>query len=138
MSVTVQWLDEQNDILIYELYGKWTWHEFYGAFEKARGLMASVPHTVYAITIARDDNARHHIPPHILTHFPIITRKLPPNAGTAAMVVNGFNPIWRSMYNAVVKLYPPFGQRVRMVPSEMEAVKQLSEIRTQEKLSRTA
>jgi hypothetical protein len=125
--VTVDWLDDEKTVLIYQIYGKWTWEEFYRAFEKARTMMASVPHTVHAITIPRDDAARHHIPSNILTHFPIITRRLPTNAGMAAMVITGFSPLWRSMYNTVVMLHPPFGRRVAMVASEEEGLARIAE-----------
>jgi hypothetical protein len=125
--VTVDWLDEEKTVLIYQIYGKWTWEEFYNAFERARVMMASVPYVVHAITIPRDDAARRHIPSNILTHFPIITRRLPSNAGMAAMVITGFNPIWRSMYNTVVRLYPPFGRRVAMVVSEAEGLERIAE-----------
>jgi hypothetical protein len=132
MGVNVSWLDAERTILIYELYGKWTWDAFYLAFEQALTMMAGVPHIVYALTIARDEAARHHIPPNILTHFPIITRRLPANAGAAVMVVTGFNPIWRSIYNAVVKLYPPFGQRVTPVSSEAEGLARIARYKTQD------
>jgi hypothetical protein len=102
MSVTVRWWDEdQQTIILYEFTGKWTWSEFYPAYDESIRLMDSVE---YKVDFIMDLLNSQHIPPGALQHLKRAADFNHPNMGLAVYV--GINPLIQALGRMFRKIYP--------------------------------
>ncbi len=119
MSVTVQWDNDAKTVLRYEVAGRWTWDEFYVAYDQGKSMMEAVPHTVHFIMVPMDFLTRNYLPPGALTHISSIYRRAAPNSG---MTINvGGGGFARAMLNVLGRVSPKIAQKFAFADSLEEA-----------------
>ncbi|MEO0563447.1 MAG: hypothetical protein AAF125_15160 [Chloroflexota bacterium] len=67
MSVRVEWLDTQQDILHFIFEGKWNWDEFYQTRDVSRTMIREVTHSVYVVLDFSDANVQ--LPKNLISNF---------------------------------------------------------------------
>lgn len=85
MSVTVQWDNEEQTIIRYDFAGRWTWDEFYQAYDQGKKMVAGKA-GYQVILYPRDDASQRYMPPNFMTHAVAINRQADPNAGLTVIV----------------------------------------------------
>jgi len=83
MGVSICWDDEEQTIVRYDFEGRWTWEEFYPAYEQAIAMEKSVPHRIDVIL---DMLNSYNIPLNAITHVRSISKKQPENLGLSVFV----------------------------------------------------
>jgi hypothetical protein len=108
MSVQVRWDNEQKTVIFYEFDGKWTWDEFYPAFEQARTMLAEVAHIVDFICVFERVGG-YFMPLNLLFHIRKIYTNAPPNIGVT-LLVGHFSELG-VIYNMIKRVYPLIAER---------------------------
>jgi hypothetical protein len=119
MSVKVVWDDEQHTALRYDLEGRWTWDEFYAAFNEGKAMMEGSAHTVHFILNAMDNLSKGYVPPGALSHVASLNRNAPPNAGITVAV--GGNTLGKIFHGMIARIYPKIAKRYAFADSLEEA-----------------
>ncbi len=119
MGVQVQWDNPQKTILRYDFTGRWTWDEFYAAYNIAKILLSTTPHKVYFILHPLDDISRRHTPPNAMSHMISIWRRTAPNAGKTVSV--GGSMFSRTLFGMASKVNPKIAEMHAFAPSLDEA-----------------
>jgi hypothetical protein len=109
MGVQIHWDNPQKTTLRYDFTGRWTWDEFYAAYDVAKPMMMSVTHKVDFILNSSDDVSRRYTPPNAMTHMLSIARKALPNAGKCVSVNNG-SAFRRVLLTMVTKVNPKIAE----------------------------
>jgi hypothetical protein len=122
MAVNIDWLDTEHTIIVYEYRGRWAWDELYSATEKAQSLATSVNYPIYLLSIQRDEIARDYVPQNIITHFPVLARRMAPNVALHLVVLQGHTSFWRNLAHSIRGMYPRFMNYMTLVDSEAEAL----------------
>lgn len=104
MGVQVQWDNPEKTIIRYDFSGRWTWDEFYVAYDKAKVMLSGTTQKVHFIMNSTDDISRKYTPPNALTHMMSIGRKSVPNAGKVIRV--GGSQFTRVLFQMVSKVNP--------------------------------
>jgi hypothetical protein len=86
MSVTVQWDNEDKTLVRYDFEGRWTWDEFYAAYEQGKKLTEAVPYKLFYILYPKDNTSQRYLPSNFLSHAVAINRQSDPNAGLTVIV----------------------------------------------------
>lgn len=126
MPVSVEWDNEAKNVLRYDLGGRWTWDEFFKAFNDGKDLMAEVTHVVHFIVNPLDTVSNGYLPPGALTHAHNISRAAPPNAGATVLVGGG--PFLKAMYTVGQRLYPRVSNQYKIVDSLETARAELAKL----------
>lgn len=79
MPVQVDWLDNQQDIVILRFTGTWTWDEFFPARQQARELIQTVDHTVHIILDWTASDGR--LPGNLISNLRRAAQQRLPNTG---------------------------------------------------------
>ncbi|NWF69552.1 MAG: hypothetical protein HXY40_10740 [Chloroflexi bacterium] len=119
MAVTIRWDNPQKTIMIYELIGKWTWEEFYAAFESARAMIEALPHIVDFICCVEAAPGPLYLPPNTLLHIRGVYANSLPNAGITVVV--GGDDLARSIFNILTRISPQIAQRFKLAASIEQA-----------------
>ena len=83
MGITVTWDNAMNTVLRWEFNGWWSWYDFSVTQKQSNDMMASVPHTVHAIS---DMSNTRFIPPNALIEFGRAVKDVPENKGIIVLV----------------------------------------------------
>lgn len=86
MPVKVSWDNDEQTIIRYETYDRWTMQEFWEAYEEARRMLDSVEHEVDFIMIAMDKISIGHIPDGFISHIRGMYRNAHPRAGRTIII----------------------------------------------------
>ncbi len=100
MPVNVKWYDERQAVLWYSYEGRWTWDEFYQAFEHGNEMIESVEHKVDTIIDLRRSSL---LPSNVMSRGNFMSAKLHPRHGTTVVV--GANSFVQLLYDMFRKLY---------------------------------
>jgi hypothetical protein len=116
MSVAVRWSNLEKTIVVYDIEGRWTWDEFYPAYNEAIAMELSVTHRVDVIVDLHHANL---LPDNVLTHIKNISDKQPPNIGITVIVTK--NRFVLTMYQIGTKFYGKIGHYFRVAATTDEA-----------------
>ena len=121
MAVRVQWDNDQRTIVRYIFEGKWTWNDFYPAYNQAIEMEKSMPHRVHAIIDMRKGIG---VPANVLMHVKDISDKQPDNIGLSIIVTS--SSFVQSLYHIGIKFYSKIDYYFRVVETLDEAYKLIS------------
>lgn len=121
MAIDVRWLNDEQTIVVLDFSGRWTWEELYTAYQQVGGMVSGKPGTIHAIMNRAQDEFRSYAPPNAIVHSVSLIRKLPKNLGVGVIVDSG-SPGLRALYDAIARLYPPFGRKLAVVATFDDAV----------------
>jgi hypothetical protein len=76
-EITVEWMDEQQRILILTMPEAWAVDDLMDAMDRSYNMVESVPHTVYAIA---DNRLTSKLPDNMISRFPQIAQKTHPRS----------------------------------------------------------
>jgi len=127
MPVKVFWLDPEHTILTYEFYGKWTWEEIYEAFNEGHRLGRNIDYEYYVLAMTCDADAHQHIPSNIITHFPILARRISPRVALDILVLSGLTSFWHNLFHSIKSMYPRLAKRIDIVTSKEEALQMIQQ-----------
>jgi hypothetical protein len=119
MGVQAVWDNEQQTIIRYDLSGKWTWDEFFTAYETAKAMLNASPHVVHFILNPTDAASRRHLPPGIVSRIGNTARTKLPNAGITVAI--GSSNVVRSIISAAARLYPRISKQYQFADTLDEA-----------------
>ncbi len=122
MSVRVAWDNTAKTIVRYVFEGRWTWNEFYPAYDEAIAMEKSMPHRVHVIVDLRKGVG---VPANALMHVKNISDKQPDNIGLTVLVTT--SSFVHSLYQIGVKFYHKIGYYFRVVDSMDEAYTMIAE-----------
>jgi hypothetical protein len=125
MGVKAVWDNEQHTIVRYDLSGRWTWDEFFIAYEDAKAMLNATPHAVHFILNPTDAASRSHLPPGIVSHIGNIGRARLPNAGITVAI--GSSNFVKSLVNTAARLYPRIRKTYQFVETLDDARALLAE-----------
>ncbi|MBL8164191.1 MAG: hypothetical protein JNJ61_19550 [Anaerolineae bacterium] len=126
MSVVIEWDNAEQTALRYDLSGRWTWEEFFAAFDQGRQMLSQVEHVVHFILNPLDDASRNYVPPGALTHSMNIHRRSPPNAGYTIFV--GAGTFILTLQSIGMKIAPQSALRYRFCSTLDDAREILAEL----------
>lgn len=121
MTIHARWFNEEQTIVVLDISGRWTWEELYAAYEQAMTMISSQEGRVHAIINRAQDEFRSYAPPNAIVHSVSLIRKLPQNFGMGVIVDSDSRGL-RALYDAIARIYPPFGRKLAMVATLEEAV----------------
>lgn len=101
MSVSIRWYDEAHTIIYYTFSERWTWEEYYPAYDDTIVLMDSVP---YKVDFIMDMLNSKGLPPGALQQIKRAADRNHPNMGLAVYV--GMNFITQAIGELFLKIYP--------------------------------
>jgi hypothetical protein len=104
MGVKAVWDNEQHTIVRYDLSGKWTWDEFFTAYEDAKVMLNATSHVVHFMLNPTDAASRSHLPSGIVSRIGNTARSRLPNAGITVAI--GSSSFVKSLVNTAARLYP--------------------------------
>jgi hypothetical protein len=127
MGAVVEWLDEEHATVSFTLSGKWTWGEYYAAFDKLRAECERLNHPIDALYIIRDV-AIGYLPPNMTSHFRAIVDNLPANI-RLVLVVGVEQRIARTIFDLVLKLTRNHRAKFVFVSTIEDALSHLESLR---------
>jgi hypothetical protein len=87
MPVTLEWLDDGQQVLLYTYTGRWTWDEYHAIITETHRRLAGITHPVYAIL---DFTAASLIPSgSFVAHLSNGGRRLPDQLGFTVLAGSG-------------------------------------------------
>lgn len=104
MGVQAHWDNPEKTIIRYDFSGRWTWNEFYGAYDIAKVMVSGTTQKVHFIMNSTDEISRKYTPPNAMTHMISIGRKAAPNSGKVIRVGGG--AFTRILFQMVAKVNP--------------------------------
>ena len=125
MSITVEWDNPEQTIIMCAYKGTWTWAEFTETTQKATDMQNMVDHTVYMILDMRDGTT----PPNVAGKLREIARINQPNVGRRVLVTNSH--VLKMFYQIFASVYRPAARQYEMVNSMEEAYAIIEELRAQ-------
>jgi hypothetical protein len=105
---------------------RWTWEEFFAAFEEGTKMLAWADHTVHFILNPLDPMSRGYLPPGAMQNTLILYRRSKANAGVTVIV--GASSFFRSLYGIGQRIYPRIAARILFAESLDEARDMLSRV----------
>jgi hypothetical protein len=115
MPVTPQWDNDDKTIIRYDLTGRWTWDEFFAAFDEGTTMLDTVQHTIHFIVNPLDLMSRGYLPPGALQNTLALYRRSKANAGSTVIV--GGSTFFRSLYGIGQRIYPRIAAHSRFADS---------------------
>lgn len=123
MSISVQWLNDDQNVIHFKYEGNWDWEEFYETLIQADQMRHSVEHLVHHIY---DMNHSDPLPSGALSQFSILRKRDFSNLGISILVSpNGF---YSAFYQLMERLYPGIGTKFSIVSMLEEALKKLEQV----------
>lgn len=118
MTVTVMWDNELEDVICYQLIGRWTWQEFLLGFEQEVRMVQSLHGRRYDVI---GDTTESAVLPggSGLTHIYSVYRRYPRNWGITMIVTQ--SSFVRAMYKVSERLHPDTKNAFIIVPTLEEA-----------------
>jgi hypothetical protein len=118
MSVQVHWDNTDKTVIRYDFEGKWTWDEFYAAFEQARSMIAGIPHVVDFICVIQQVSG-FFMPLNLLFHIRKIYTDVPSNVGITILAGPPSELI--AIYSMIKRAYPMIAVRYAVAPTLEQA-----------------
>lgn len=128
MPVTIDWANDEKNVLVGTVEWPWTWDELSAAWKTGIDKMNSVPHDVHTIV---DSKTTRFPVGNILSNLTGITKHVPGNIGLAIMVTD--NKFQEAINNIFFKLSPGLRQKGRVVNSLDKAFALVAEFEAKEK-----
>jgi hypothetical protein len=128
MAVTIDWGNDEKNVLVATVEWPWTWDELSAAWKTGVSMINSVPHDVHTIAVAK--TTRFPVG-NIISNLTGITKYVPENIGLAIMVTE--NKFQEAINNIFFKLSPGLRQKGRVVSSLDKAFALITEIEAKEK-----
>jgi len=122
MGVRVYWDTDEKKVIWYVFEGKWTWPEFYDAYNQALELESAITHRFHCIMDLRQAIG---MPANILVHVKNLTDRQPNNIGLTVMVTN--DHFIYSLHRIGVKFYSKIGQYYAIAPTIEQAFEKIME-----------
>jgi hypothetical protein len=119
MPVDVDWDDERKIAIRFELSGRWTWDEFYPAYDKAHTLMDTVDYPV-ALIFHPDRIAAVHYPSDMASNTRTLDKHRHPRMGLSLTVTDNAGAVIRAMVKAA-SVFLPKDRQTQFVNSLEEA-----------------
>jgi hypothetical protein len=129
MPVTVNWDNDEHNVLHYRMTGNWTWEEYFAALKEGRECMKSVPHSVSIINNMLDT---HHVPHSFITTARSVIDKRPPNTGLAIFISKSM--FFGMLYNVFAKVSPIIRENYLLTNSVEDARTLIKEWQTKRQL----
>ena len=136
MTINARWFNDEQTIVILEISGRWTWDELYVAYEQVLSMMSSKTGNIHAIMNRAQDEYRSYAPPNAIVHSVSLIRKLPKNFGLGVIVDSGSQGL-RALYDAIARIYPPFGRKLAIVTTLDEAITRIARYDERESIGKT-
>jgi hypothetical protein len=124
MAVSVNWLDEKKEIVLYSFEGKWTWDDLYPVYKEAILMEKTTPHRV---DVVLDMLRSTSVPANVLTHVKNFSDKQPDNLGLTIIVTPSSFVL--TLYQAGVKFYKGIAHYFRVAPSLDAGLRMIAEDR---------
>jgi hypothetical protein len=125
MPVTIDWGNDEKNVLVATVEWPWTWDELSAAWKTGVDKINSVPYDVHTIAVAK--TTRFPVG-NILSNLNGITKYVPDNIGLAIMVTE--NKFQEAINNIFFKLSPGLRQKGRVVSSLEKAFALVAEFET--------
>lgn len=129
MAVEILWDNDEKTILRYQVNGRWTWDEFWSAFNQSLRMTDEVDHMVDFI-FGDADIAIRSLPPGLLTQLGAVVRRRHPRAGTTVFLASERSSVRTVWYRLAIKMYPRIGEKYAFATTLDEARALLAERRT--------
>lgn len=126
MPVSTRWHD--LSILIFEISGRWTWEEFFQAYDEVLPAVQQAGHTIYALVVRLPDEHLHYIPPNAIVHSINLMRRMPPNVGMG-IIVDSESRFLRAIHAGITRMYPPYSRKVAVVATLEDALATIQRVR---------
>ncbi len=123
MAVTIDWGNDEKNIIIATVEWPWTWDELAITWKTGVEMIESVPHDVYMIAVAK--TTRFPVG-NILSNLTGMTKHVPRNIGLAIMVTD--NKFQEAINNIFFKLSPGLRQKGRVVSNLDKAFALVAEL----------
>lgn len=123
MPVTIDWGNDEKNVLVATVEWPWTWDELSAAWKTGVDKINSVPYDVHTIAVAK--TTRFPVG-NILSNLNGITKYVPENIGLAIMVTD--NKFQEAINNIFFKLSPGLRQKGRVVSSLEKAFALVAEV----------
>lgn len=123
MPVTIDWGNDEKNVLVATVEWPWTWDELSAAWKTGVDKINSVPYDVHTIAVAK--TTRFPVG-NILSNLNGITKYVPENIGLAIMVTE--NKFQEAINNIFFKLSPGLRQKGRVVSSLEKAFALVAEV----------
>jgi hypothetical protein len=117
MPVTVEWLNEEKNILHHHFETPWGWDNFYESAERHLQLIQEAPDVV---DLVLDFSKGSVMPSGAITHFRWALRQHTPNRGL--VVIIGVTPFMAALGDVFRKLYPNIADDARIADDLLEAL----------------
>lgn len=121
MTVHVSWVDDSKTTILREFGTSWTWNEFYESQDEVNEMLRSVEHKVHQILDFSKSNS---MPSNTLTHIRNSGRNTPQNRGKSIVVTK--SAFYKQMYKILDLLFPAVTERVIVVATREEALKEIT------------
>jgi len=69
MPLTVEWYDEQKTILLYDIYGSWTWEDVVRAFNRRSALIEELNRPAVVVDVLVDLSQVDQVPRHAVSRL---------------------------------------------------------------------
>ena len=133
MPVSIRWYDPEKTIILYDVSGRWTWAEFFEAYDEAIKMINTSNHAViHGIINTLPDVPLAYMPANTISGFMNAVRRLPSKSGIGVLVNPG-SKLLQAMHDTVSRLYPPYGRRVALVDTFEAALERIRQHTESEK-----
>lgn len=106
MSIVVDWLDADKQVIYYDFPPQWTWDDLYSAMSQVKDMMATVPYNVYVVINYEKSTG---IPPGALTQLRVGTLKASPNWGGGVFI--GVSALVKTLLKTFTTINKKLGER---------------------------
>lgn len=129
MTVTVDWYDPEETILLYTYTDPWTWEECVTAIQAGRDMMRSKSHDV---PLLHDMLASSKLPSSVLSKTVSVIKTRPENTGLTVFVTSG--TLQQRLFDVLTRIIPQLARHYIMVTTIAEAEAAIRESRGTQKL----
>jgi hypothetical protein len=116
MAVKVSWKDETKSVILFEVYGYYTWADIHAAVEQQHTLMDTVQHKVCTIIDMRNTTL---LPSGSLPNLRRLIGQ--PHAHSATKIIVGANTIIQVIFESAGRTYETFPDEYLFVRTMREA-----------------
>lgn len=126
MSINVSWVDDSKTAILREFGVSWTWDEFYESQNQVNEMLRSVEYKVHQVL---DFSMSNSLPSNTLTHIRNSGRNMPENRGKSIVITH--SAFYKQMYKILDLLFPTITERVVIVATREEALKEIASAKVQ-------
>lgn len=127
MGISVNWLDENRSIVLWEVEGKWTWDDYRQAQSHADALVRDI---AYKVDVILDFTENRSLPFNILSQMRFERPQQPEKRGRVVIV--GASPFVIKMMDLLYTVNPNLGDRFFTAATLDEARRRLTEARVRD------